>query len=104
MNQRSTILKVLSPVEGKNGKTFWMRIGSAFINRDGSTNVYLNAYPTSGKLHIRELDDRDRNGGQRDETSQRLAGGERGQLATDRHFEDARMTPGMDASQDDLPF
>lgn len=56
--QRSTMLKVLCPVEGRNGKTFWIRIGNAFINRDGSTNVYLNAYPTSGKLQIRELDER----------------------------------------------
>ena len=60
MNQRSTMLKVLSPVEGKNGKTFWMRVGSAFVNRDGSTNVYLDAYPTSGKLHLRALDERDK--------------------------------------------
>ena len=59
MAPRPTMLKVLSPVEGKNGKTFWIRIGSAFINRDGSTNVYLNAYPTSGKLQIREIDERD---------------------------------------------
>ncbi len=50
--------KVLCPME-KNGKTFWLRIGSAFINADGSTNVYLDAYPTNGKLQIRELDEKD---------------------------------------------
>ena len=96
MERRSTILKVLSPVETKNGKTFWMRIGSAFINRDGSTNVYLNAYPTSGKLHIRELDERDRNGGdQRDERNHRT--GEPGPGLSDGR-------PFIDTSQDDLPF
>ena len=58
MQQRSRMLKVIAPVEGKNGKTFWIRVGNAFPNRDGSTNVYLNAYPTSGKLQIRELDER----------------------------------------------
>lgn len=57
MQHRSTMLKVLSPVEGRNGKTFWIRVGNAFINRDGSTNVYLDAYPTSGKLQIRPFDD-----------------------------------------------
>lgn len=57
MQHRSTMLKVVSPVEGRNGKTFWIRVGSAFINRDGSTNVYLDAYPTSGKLQIRPFDD-----------------------------------------------
>jgi len=43
----------------KNGKTWWLRIGSAWINADGSTNVYLDAYPTNGKLQIRDLDERD---------------------------------------------
>lgn len=60
MQHQRTMLKVLSPVEGKNGKTFWIRIGNAFTNRDGSMNVYLNAYPTSGKLQIREFDEQDR--------------------------------------------
>ncbi|MCG8422051.1 MAG: hypothetical protein MJE77_29360 [Proteobacteria bacterium] len=66
MELKSKMLKVLSPVENRNGKTYWMRVGNAFINRDGSTNVYLNAYPTSGKLHIREFDERDRSGEARD--------------------------------------
>ena len=56
--QRSPMLKVLCPVEGRNGKTFWIRVGNAFVNRDGSTNIYLNAYPLTGKLQIRPLDDR----------------------------------------------
>jgi len=50
--------KVLCPME-KNGKTFWFRIGTAFINADGSTNVYLDAYPTNCKLQIRDLDEKD---------------------------------------------
>lgn len=86
MTHRSTMLKVLSPVEGKNGKTYWLRIGSAFVNRDGSTNVYLNAYPTSGKLQIRELDERDQQPGYRGSGAQ-----------SDDH-------EGQDFNQDDLPF
>ena len=50
--------KVLCPME-RQGKTYWMRIGSAFLNNDGSTNVYLDAYPANGKLQIRDLDERD---------------------------------------------
>jgi hypothetical protein len=86
MTPRPNMFKVLSPVEGKNGKTFWIRIGSAFINRDGSTNVYLNAYPTSGKLQIREIDERDH----RDYASSSTS-------ATEEH--PARML-----EQDELPF
>lgn len=43
----------------RQGKTYWMRIGSAFTNVDGSTNVYLDAFPANGKLQIRDLDERD---------------------------------------------
>lgn len=50
--------KVLCPME-RQGKTYWMRVGSAFENVDGSTNVYLDAYPANGKLQIRDLDERD---------------------------------------------
>jgi hypothetical protein len=35
-------------------KPFWTRIGVAFVNRDGSFSVYLDAAPLDGKLHIRE--------------------------------------------------
>ncbi len=43
----------------RQGKTYWMRIGNAFQNVDGSTNVYLDAFPANGKLQIRDLDERD---------------------------------------------
>jgi len=44
-------MKVLCPME-RQGKTYWMRIGSAFKNADESINVYLDAYPANGKLRI----------------------------------------------------
>ncbi len=50
--------KVLCPME-RQGKTYWMRIGSAFTNVDGSTNVYLDAFPANGKLQIRDITERD---------------------------------------------
>jgi hypothetical protein len=53
--------KVICPIEKKDGKgTFWLRSGSAFENKDGSINVYLDVLPTNGKLQIREFDDKDR--------------------------------------------
>ncbi|MBX7193387.1 MAG: hypothetical protein K1X94_15135 [Sandaracinaceae bacterium] len=39
----------------KDKKKLWIRIGSAFRNRDGSLNAMLDAVPTNGSLHIREL-------------------------------------------------
>ena len=55
----SVRMKVLCPLE-RNGKTFWMEIGSAFANKDGSINVYLDAYPIDHKIQIRPLDERDK--------------------------------------------
>jgi hypothetical protein len=39
----------------KNGeKDYWNRIGNAFVNRDGSLTVKLNALPINGQLNIRD--------------------------------------------------
>lgn len=40
--------------EGKDGKSHWTKIGKAFVNKDGSINVFLNALPIDGKIQIRE--------------------------------------------------
>lgn len=44
----------------KGDKHFWNRVGSAFKNRDGSYNIYLDALPRDGKIQIREIRDDDR--------------------------------------------
>ena len=52
--------KVLCPVSyGPEGqqKTRWVTLGSAFVNKDSSINIYLDAYPVNGKLQLREWDD-----------------------------------------------
>ncbi|MGB5812801.1 MAG: hypothetical protein WBG86_19865 [Polyangiales bacterium] len=48
----------------KDGRKFWVRVGAAFVNRDGSLNVRLDAMPVNGELHIRDyqpLESRDGN-------------------------------------------
>jgi hypothetical protein len=45
-------------IERKNGKSIWSRVGSAFKNRDGSFNLFLDAFPIGGRVNIRE-DDRE---------------------------------------------
>jgi hypothetical protein len=39
-------------------RSFWWRIGTAWINRDQSINIQLDAFPVNGKLHVREASDR----------------------------------------------
>ncbi|HEY8207884.1 MAG TPA: hypothetical protein VIG99_10420 [Myxococcaceae bacterium] len=34
--------------------TIWCRVGTAFVNKDESLNVFLDALPLDGKLHCRE--------------------------------------------------
>jgi hypothetical protein len=56
------MFKVMIPVEKKGGGTYWMRVGTGFPGKDGSTslNLYIDAFPANSKmLHVREMDDED---------------------------------------------
>lgn len=51
----SALKEVFVITEKKNDeKPQWTKIGVAFVNRDKSLNVVLDAIPLSGKLHIRD--------------------------------------------------
>lgn len=54
VNDRNQEPKSVYAVTERNGKSFWTRIGAAFLNNDGSLNVTLDALPVSGRLQIRE--------------------------------------------------
>jgi hypothetical protein len=56
---KGRMFKVLCPIERKDGKTHWMRVGSGFPNRDLSINLYLDVLPANLKLQLREMDDED---------------------------------------------
>lgn len=57
---RTKMFKVLCPVERKDGGTYWMRVGSAFPNKDQSINLYLDALPLGhNKLQLREMEEED---------------------------------------------
>ena len=44
---------------GDDRKPFWMAIGSAWTNRDGSFNLQLDALPVDGKITVRPRKKRD---------------------------------------------
>jgi hypothetical protein len=54
-HQGRKLFKVLCPIERKDGSTFWLRVGTAFPNRDQSLNLYLDVLPANLKLQVREL-------------------------------------------------
>lgn len=41
-----------------NEKSTWTRVGHAWINRDQSINIHLDAFPVNGKLHVRDYPER----------------------------------------------
>ena len=58
------MFKVITPVEGRDGATWWMRCGNGFTNKDDSINMYLWALPIAAKdgqikLQLRELTEED---------------------------------------------
>ena len=46
--------KVVYTVVTRGNRTQWVRLGLAFINRDGSLTVKLDALPINGELQIRD--------------------------------------------------
>lgn len=60
MSKRFEVFTIIEPQQGsQQTKSFWMRCGSAWENKDGSLNVVLDTLPLNGKLNIREPKPRD---------------------------------------------
>ena len=57
MEDQTRKKRVLCPVTGKDGKTHWMRMGFAYLNRDNSINVYLDGLPVNGRLQVRDWEE-----------------------------------------------
>ena len=53
--QRTNWKAVYTIVE-RGDKRYWIRLGTAFVNGDGSLNVKLDATPMNGMLNIRDPD------------------------------------------------
>ncbi len=47
-------MKVVYMIQKGEKKNFWTKIGVAFVNKDGSLNVKLNAIPVDGQIQIRD--------------------------------------------------
>lgn len=50
----SSKMKIVYVITQRGGKSYWNRIGVAFVNNDGSINVRLEAVPVSGEMQIRD--------------------------------------------------
>ncbi len=52
----AVVRKHVYSVTERNEKSYWTKIGIAFVNRDGSLTVRLDAHPLNGVLQIRDED------------------------------------------------
>lgn len=62
MHAANRMLKILAPIEKKDGTTYWMRVGTGFPGKDPTTiNLVIDAFPTGNvkMLHVREMDEDD---------------------------------------------
>jgi hypothetical protein len=48
----STNSKTIFGVTERNRRSFWTRIGTAFVNRDGSLNLLFDFIPTDPRVTI----------------------------------------------------
>ena len=53
MNARNQDHQTVFAITERGDKSYWTRVGVAFVNRDRSITVQLEAFPVSGKLQIR---------------------------------------------------
>jgi hypothetical protein len=54
-------MKIAYVVTQRGANKYWTRVGAAFVNRDGSINVKLEAIPVSGEIHVRDYVPREEN-------------------------------------------
>ena len=47
-------MKIVYVISERGQKSYWNRVGVAFVNNDGSINVKLDAMPVTGELQIRD--------------------------------------------------
>ncbi|MDQ7814241.1 MAG: hypothetical protein RDU25_00320 [Patescibacteria group bacterium] len=52
-DRRPTETRTVYAITERGEKSYWTRIGIAYVNRDGSLTCRLDALPVSGTLQIR---------------------------------------------------
>ncbi len=64
MEANGQAMKAVFTVIERSGKSYWLRVGVGFVNRDGSITLKLDAIPVNGTLQVREWESRE-DGGRR---------------------------------------
>lgn len=59
-------MKIVYTVTERDARSFWTRIGVAFVNRDGSFTLKLDAVPLAGTIQLRDVEAREESRGRSD--------------------------------------
>ena len=62
----SNKMKVVYTITERGEKSWWTKIGVAYVNRDGSLNVKLEAVPVNGTMHVRDWTPKEEQAGSED--------------------------------------
>ncbi len=56
MTEKQSLIKDVFHIRElpNGGKCLYTKIGSAFLNKDGSINVFIDSLPIDGRMHIRD--------------------------------------------------
>lgn len=49
-------MKTVFTVVERDKKSHWVKLGVGFVNQDGSINLKLDGFPTSGQLQVRDYE------------------------------------------------
>lgn len=98
------MFKVLAPMDKNDGTKWWLRCGSAFVNKDNSINVYLDALPLTQQkvtLQLRELTEEE----MRERADKRASYASRGTLGGGGIYNEPLARPSISAEPvSDVPF
>lgn len=56
-------MKIAYVITQRGTNKYWTKIGVAFVNKDGSINVKLEAVPVNGEIHVRDYVPREESAG-----------------------------------------
>jgi hypothetical protein len=56
MHERQGNMKILYTVVERGGKSYWTKIGTGTVNRDGSITMQLDCMPLSGNIQVRDAE------------------------------------------------
>ncbi|MBI5532562.1 MAG: hypothetical protein HY898_07595 [Deltaproteobacteria bacterium] len=62
----SSKMKIVYTITERGERSYWTRIGVAYVNRDGSLNIKLEAVPVNGTMQVRDWTPREDQAGSED--------------------------------------